>query len=172
MAQPLARLHGRINHGLTPWRRRGLRHWATPLPQGIELWSEQWHSAEEWLASLEQALSAQSAVATRGGAFDRWDLQIRGGLLGGVRIRLAVEEHGAGKQLLRWRVWPVLSPADLGIMCTFGALTAGAALDHRWAAAALLGCFATIAAGWALQGCARAKAACRQALGKLGGKPI
>jgi hypothetical protein len=42
----------------------------------------------------------------RGGAFDRWDLEVLGGALGAVRVRTAIEEHGGGRQLLRVRAWP------------------------------------------------------------------
>ena len=31
----------------------------------------------------------------QGGDYDRWDLEIRGGLLGSLRTRMAIEEHGA-----------------------------------------------------------------------------
>jgi len=170
--QPAARLWGRIDYGLTPWRSRGLHGWTHPLPQVFRLWSEKWHFSEEWLGALEQALAAQSAVATRGGEFDRWDLQIRGGLLGGVRTRLAVEEHGAGRQLLRWRAWPVFSPVALGITLMFGALAGEAALRHAWTTSTLLGWFASVTAAWALQGCGRAKAAYRRAIGKIGASRI
>jgi GT2 family glycosyltransferase len=159
LAQPVARLWGRIHHGLTPWRCRGLRDWTSPLPQRLQFWSEQWHSTEEWLASLERALSTQAAVSTRGGDFDQWDLQIRGGLLGGVRMRLAVEEHGEGKQLLRLRAWPVVSRVGLGITGMFAMLTMGAALERSFSVASLLACFGAVTAMWSLQGCAQAKAA-------------
>jgi O-antigen biosynthesis protein len=168
MAQPLARLWGRINHGLTPWRSNGVRTWATPLPQVFLLWSEGWHSPEDWLHTLEQALGAQAAVVTRGGDFDDWDLEIRGGLLGGMHTRLAVEEHGAGKQLLRLGVWPTFSATGVGIACMFAALAVAAATEQGWVAAALLGSFGAIAVGWLLQGCSRAKATMERALMKMG----
>jgi GT2 family glycosyltransferase len=170
-AQPIARLWGRIHHGLTPWRDYGLSH-AAPYPRTVQLWSEQWHSSSEWLHSLEQALSAQRALVTRGGDFDRWDLEIRGGLLGGIRTRLGVEEHGAGKQLLRLRSWPVFSQAGLAIAGMFVALAAGAMADHARLAGMLLVGFAFLPAAWLLASCARAQAAFCRALRKIGAEGL
>ena len=47
----------------------------------------------------------------RGGDIDRWDIQVRLGPLGSARLRVAVEEHGQGRQLVRYRVWPRWSRA-------------------------------------------------------------
>ena len=172
MAQPVARLWGRINHGLTPWRSRGHHAHANPLPQVIRLWSEQWRSSEDWLYSLEQALSAQSAVVTRGGDFDNWDLEVRGGLLGGTHAKLAVEEHGGGKQMLRFRVWPTFSPTGLAISCMFAALAIGAALQNSWVTTSFLGSFAIISTWSLMEGCSKAKATIERALQKMEGKPL
>jgi GT2 family glycosyltransferase len=168
MAQPVARLRGRLNHGLTPWRSRGMRSWGNPAPDVIKLWSEEWRSSEDWVHSLERSLSAQSAVVTRGGDFDDWDLEIRDGLLGGMHTRLAVEEHGAGKQLLRLRVWPKFSQTGAGIATMFAALGMTAALEGSPIAAVLLGSFAVVAAMWLLRGCARAKATIERAVLEMG----
>ncbi len=170
MAQPIARLRGRVNHGLTPWRSRGTRTWANPLPHIERLWSEQWRSSEDWLHSLERSLSEQTAIVTRGGDFDDWDLEIRGGLLGGLHTRLAVEEHGGGKQLLRLGVWPKCSPVGLGIAGMFAALALASAWERSPIAAAILGAFAVIAAVWLLQSCSRAAATVEKAVQKLEGK--
>jgi hypothetical protein len=51
-------------------------------------------------------MQARGITVLRGGAFERWDLHLRIGWLGGARLRMAVEEHGEGRQLLRFRVWP------------------------------------------------------------------
>jgi GT2 family glycosyltransferase len=105
LLQPLARLNGRLAHGLTPWRqadrvprlRRGPRRWM--------VWSESWEAPEERLRQLEQELRQRGAAVRRGGAFDRWDLEVRTGGLGGARILSATEEHGSGHQLVRFRAW-------------------------------------------------------------------
>jgi hypothetical protein len=41
-----------------------------------------------------------------GGEFDSWDLAVQSGLFGGARLRMAIEEHGAGKQKVLLRVAP------------------------------------------------------------------
>ena len=43
-------------------------------------------------------------MVTRGGSYDAWDLQVRGGVFGKVRINLVAEEHGSSRQLIRVRV--------------------------------------------------------------------
>ena len=172
LAQPLARLCGRINHGLTPWRHHGSRRRASPLPRVVQLWSEEWRSSEEWIRKLEEALSKQFAVTTRGGEFDQWDLEIRGGLLGGIHTRLAVEEHGGGKQLLRLLVWPSFSLTGLGIACVFGVLAATAGFEYDWRAPVLLGGLASLSASWLLVGVAHAKAAFESAILDLGAEVL
>ncbi len=172
MAQPLARLSGRIDHGLTPWRFRGRRDWVLPHRKVFRLWSERWQACEAWLHALEHALTRQGAVVRRGGDFDRWDLEIRGGLLGGVRARLGVEEHGAGRQMLLFRAWPVCSQVGVAIGTVFAALATAAALDKVWTAAALLGLLALLPAAWTLQLCARAQAALAYALRALKAKEV
>ena len=121
--QPIARLKGRLRWGLTPWRRRSLG-WAMPRPRSTTLWSETWRSREERLAEFETRLREAGAVVLRGGDFDRWDLEVRGGMLGAVRVLTTVEEHGAGRQLLRARSKPRVSPQGL-IIAFFIALIAG-----------------------------------------------
>jgi hypothetical protein len=114
LVQPAARLIGRVQHGLLPWRRRGLMPWRRSGSAGgvlgwrseASVWSETWRAPEQWTERLESALQMQGAVVMRAGDFDRWDLHVRGGLFGAARGLLTVEEHGAGKQLVRMRVTP------------------------------------------------------------------
>lgn len=142
LQQPVARLIGRRRHGLTPWRRRGEPADAGPAP--AQLWSEAWRAPEDWVAAFESALRAGSLVVRRGGATDPWDLELRGGLLGALRMRFAVEEHGAGRQLVRWRAEPV-APLSVSL-ATWGAagLALAAAVSGGWVAAATLGVAAAI----------------------------
>jgi hypothetical protein len=109
LVQPLARLLGRVRSGLTVWRRRGHARMAWPHPREMVLWSERWQSSTEWLENCEERLRAQGAVVRRGGDLDAWDLEIRSALFSRVRIHSAVEEHGAGKQLIRFRIIPTWS---------------------------------------------------------------
>lgn len=106
LLQPFARLAGRLRNGLSPWRRRTQAHPTLPRPRTIEVWSEHWREPQDWVERLQDGLAAAGGFVRSGGPFDRWDLDLRAGVLGGVKIRTAVEEHGEGKQLLRAKVWP------------------------------------------------------------------
>ena len=165
--QPMARLWGRFAHGLTPWRRRSENCNSTPRAFAHATWSETWRATSEWLEMLDANLRSMGAMARPGGEFDRWDIQIRGGLFSRVRLRLAVEEHGAGKQLLRWRIWPHLSPWILAIAAVLAALALGAALDGAAIAAGILGgCVLLMLLRVAVE-CSRAMGSARAALEDL-----
>jgi hypothetical protein len=114
LLQPMARLLGRIRLGLTPWRRCGVPGISSPwpYPKSFAIWSEKWQDPISWLGSLETNLKQLRAVVMRGGDFDHWDLELRGGLLGCARVLMAVEEHGGGNQLVRFRAWPKCSTAS------------------------------------------------------------
>lgn len=106
LLQPFARLGGRLRNGLSPWRRRAQARPTLPRPRSVEVWSEGWREPQAWVEQLQDNLAAAGGFVRSGGPFDRWDLDLRAGALGGVKIRTAVEEHGEGKQLLRAKVWP------------------------------------------------------------------
>jgi glycosyltransferase involved in cell wall biosynthesis len=105
LLQPMARLVGRAGHGLTPWRRRVRYGFMVPGRKSYAFWSEQGKSSEHILGSLEQVLRLHKAVVVRGGDYDRWDLEISVGTMGGIRLQSAIEEHGGGRQLVRLRFW-------------------------------------------------------------------
>jgi GT2 family glycosyltransferase len=128
LLQPVARLTGRVPHGLTLWRGHGRRARVWPRPRVLTTWSETWRAPSERLEALERAFRAAGLVVTRGGSWDRWDLSIRGGALGGARLRMATEEHGGGRQLSRFRIWPRWSPGAAVTAAVLGALAAAAAL--------------------------------------------
>ncbi|HSR66663.1 MAG TPA: glycosyltransferase [Acidobacteriota bacterium] len=137
LLQPLARLRGRLGRGLRLWPRRRLRL-AWPLPRTHCLWKESWTAPETSLRELEAALMERDAIVRRGGDFDRWDLEVRNGVIGSLRIHMAVEEHGQGKQLLRLRSRPRFSAVGLMLVGGFALLSGAAAFDGAWAASALL----------------------------------
>jgi O-antigen biosynthesis protein len=140
MAQPLVRLLGRIRLGLTPWRRCEVTGVSAPWPwpRTFNLWTETWRSSIDWLESLEANIKALRTVVMRGGDYDRWDLELRGGLLGSVRVLMAVEEHGGGKQLVRFRTWPKCSSAAIFLTLLFAVLSAAAAVGQAWIACGAL----------------------------------
>ena len=74
----------------------------------------------------------------RGGDFDRVDLTVRGALAS-TGLRMAIEEHGAGRQLVRVRVLPRPSPAAVVATLIAATLAAFAAFDGAPVAAVALG---------------------------------
>jgi hypothetical protein len=140
LIQPLARLSGRWSYEHPLRWQPAATGLLLPRPRTFAIWSERWRTPEEWLQLVEAALRATGTTPLRGGDYDRWDLEVRGGRLGAARLRIAVEEHGAGRQLLRLRAWPRVAPAGLVVMLLFAALSVGAAFDGAsWVASALLG---------------------------------
>ncbi len=167
LLQPLARLRGRVSAGLTPWGRRRLRGFATPVPREFKIWSKQPRSATEWLASVEAPLAAAGTGVFRGGDYDRWDLEVRGGVLGAVRLRILVEEQN---QLVRVRAWPRWPFASLAICAATTIVAGGAILDSAWIAAALFGGVALICLLATFVECAGAMGALQRTLRKLESK--
>jgi GT2 family glycosyltransferase len=163
LMQPLARLLGRLRHGLTPWRRRGGAA-IVPRPLERETWRETWHAPEQWLRDLEARLCDAGAPVRRGGDYERWDLETRVGTLGAARVRLGVEEHGAGRQMVRWRLWPRPSTPAVLAAVLLGLVALGAALDRAWLATALLGAAAGVLAWRVAVDCGSALAAMERAV--------
>lgn len=141
LLQPLVRLKGRLVQGLTPWRRPngGItgQNLALPRRRQAGLWSEHWRSAEDRLRQLETALHRAGGCSMRGGGFDRWDLEVRGGLFGSVRLLMAIEEHGHG-QMVCLRSWPSIGRYTLMSILGLLSLAAVALLYWQIGAAILL----------------------------------
>ena len=96
-------------HGLAPWGRRARLAFGPAHKRRRVVWTEEWRAPEEHLAAVEAGVRRQGARVSRGGDYDRWDLRIRGGGIGSVRLRLAVEEHGHGRQQLLYALEPRVS---------------------------------------------------------------
>jgi hypothetical protein len=137
LLQPLARFSGRMALGLTPWRRR-VQGIALPRPRSASMWSTQWKSFDAWIRTIEAALQAQRARTRRGGDYDRWDLEVRGGMLGVVRTLATVEEHGQGRQFTRVRAWPHCSWGPVVLVPLFAVFAVDAIVEHRWWIGAML----------------------------------
>jgi O-antigen biosynthesis protein len=163
---PLARLYGHLRHGLSPWR-GGATGRSLPQPRTIAIWSERWQAPDERLRSIEATLRGYGVAVHRGGDYDRWDLEVRGGMLGVVRLLMANEEYPAGKQLLRFRIWPRWPSGVPLLTLLFAALGLWAALDGAWVVCAILGAAAVLLALRALQECAVASAVALSVLEKL-----
>jgi hypothetical protein len=111
---------------------------------------------------LEYDLRQSLPHIRRGGIFDNWDLWLKGGVFGGVRIQMAAEDHAQRKQYLRFRLtpyWPAMTRYILFIMAAFITLSL---YQEEWYA---VGIFCTlsllfvlrafsdcaIASGWSLE---------------------
>jgi hypothetical protein len=108
----------------------------------VTVWREQWQSGANLLARIERRIREDAALVRRGGHFDRWDLWVRVGVLGRARMRTAVEEHGAGKQLFRFRILPTWSRGGAVASAVLVALAVEAA---QRGATADMGIFAAMA---------------------------
>jgi len=146
LLQPHARLYGRVRYGLVPWRAVDPRPMGWPLPFRAVLWSEQRRDAAEWLGALVRALLADGVRALPGGDYDRWDLEVRTGPLGAARVHMAIEEHGAGRQLVRLRAWPRSSASVIVVAALALALSVGAGQAQAWLPCAVLAAFAGLVA--------------------------
>lgn len=162
--QPLARLLGRMKLGLSPWRVYGVRKFLIPRPRTFSYWSEVWRPAGQWLDMVTVELNEQNLPIIPGGPFDRWDLQVRGGFLGATYLLMTIEEHGGGKQLLRFRLMPNFKFRRSWVIPVFGALAVLAALDNEWGATLFLGGIAVLFFWRMLQKCAYSKVAIVKAL--------
>jgi hypothetical protein len=127
---------------------------------------------DERLRTLEAALRSRGAAVRRGGDFDRWDLELRAGILGAVRIDLVAEEHGQGKQLVRIRIWPRATRFALALIF---ALLVVSLID--WGVASARGALICGIPAWLLsirtaQECAAGMAAVRSVLQQCEGKKV
>ena len=91
--------------------------------QVFTCWSETWLSAETWLTSIEQNLIHSNIRVKKGDVFDRWDLQLRNGIVSVNRALLTIEEHGAGKQNVRLKTWCKPSRTSLTLFTASASLS-------------------------------------------------
>ncbi|HEV8265528.1 MAG TPA: glycosyltransferase [Gemmatimonadales bacterium] len=169
LVQPFARLHGRVEAGLTPWRRRATLGPAPLWPVTAAIWSERWEPLDQRLRTLEGRLRAKRACVLRGDEHDCWDLEVRGGILAAARLLMGAEDHAGGKQLLRLRWWPAIPRRGPLLTLGVAALAGAAAHAHLWGAAALLGVVAVLPALHLVEQAMAAMATIRQTVQQLQG---
>ena len=102
-----------------------------------------------------------------GGEHDRWDLEVRGGILGAARLLIGVEDHPGGKQLIRLRWWPEVPGRGPFLTLGLAALTVTAAHVHAWLASLLLGFGTLVPALNIVEQCMAAMAAMGVAVERL-----
>ncbi len=134
--QPIARLYGRFVNGLTPWRQRSAGLSSKFLfafgSRTFTHWSEEWRSAEDWLGDIEKKLINLKARVKRGSDFDDWDLQVQIGLFSRSKALLVIEEHGGGKQYLKFKCRASYSANAFVIPALIIAVSVLAALNNQW----------------------------------------
>jgi hypothetical protein len=108
---------------------------------------------------IESFLVTAGNVVTRGGVYDDWDLKVRNGGFGSHRLLVAVEEHGGGRQLVRFRSRPGVARPWAFVALGLLVLTAWAALDHAWLGAAAVGSAALLVSIRMVGDCALASGA-------------
>jgi GT2 family glycosyltransferase len=148
---PLGRLRGRLSVGLRPVPESAVKPYWVPVPRTRAIWCERWSARHDRLLAVERRLAEHGAASTRGGMHDRWDLAVRGGLLGAALIRTLVEEHGGGRQMVRARLSPRWSPVALALVAAMGLMATGAAYGRNWSAAALLAAIGALVVGRMMQ---------------------
>ena len=166
LMQPVARLKGRLKHGLTIWRKRASGAFVFPWRRTIAVWAEKWAPVETRLTAVQNNLRTGKSYALAGGSFDPWDIEVRSGLLGGARVTLAPEEHGAGNQNLIFRIRPFVAPTARWIFGILTALSVLAATHGGGIAAFVLGLAALGAGGLALEAMGLATGAIEAAIAR------
>jgi hypothetical protein len=99
-----------------------------------------------------------------GGDCDAWDFEVRAGGLSSVRVLLTIEEHGQGRQMIRFRAWPRYNPAILVLLVVLAAGGTLAALDGALGVTLALVASAVVLGAVAFLECAAAMATTREAL--------
>jgi hypothetical protein len=164
--QPAARLRGRLAHGLEPWRSRVPGYFTMPLKREAAVWTRQWEASEERLTKIVADLRNKGIPVRLGGQYDNWDLEIVNSLFGGARLLMAVEDHGAGAQYVRARVWPKCSKGSLVVALTEACLSGAAGLDGVWLVCVLLGAPTLFVVLTSVRHCGGATAAFLQAIAR------
>jgi len=158
--QPLARLDGRLTYDFTSRRKQGIDNlpfeFIVPKTRYFSIWSENWKSNEDWLRSIETNLIESKTKVRRGGEFDRYDLEANVGMFAFCRGLLVVEEHGAGKQLIRLRCRTRYSMFGIIPFTVFATLALFAAFGNSFIAAVILSAFSLLIGAAMLRDAARA----------------
>ena len=168
LLQPLARLDGRLKGGLTPWRRRRTKTAIQFRASTLTMWREKRESLEITLENLQRKLRDADAVVRAGGDYDRWDLEVRGGLFGGGRLLAAVEEHAPGKQFLHFRITPKYYAFTLLLSAVSAVMSIAAGLSGAWIPSSIWAAMACLVAIRAIGDASSATDVLRETLKRFG----
>jgi GT2 family glycosyltransferase len=136
--QPAARLHGRLTQGLRPWGHLRKVSPRLPIRRTWAFWSTRWSDPQARLHTLERRIEAAGGRIMRGGDYDRWDIEVRAGIVASARLQMAVEEHAGGAQLVRLHAFLRRPVVAFVIGALLSLLAVIAVLDHSPFAAAVL----------------------------------
>ena len=165
LIQPLARLTGRLRSGLTFWRYnasvlRCLGHGNLPF------------GPSNGAIPMKEIFRSGSTQAGRlrapGWRLRSMGLEARAVLLGFARVLMAVEDHGAGNQFVRLRLWPKWSLLGLLPIVLFASLSAAAMLDGAWAASAIMGLLSLFLTIYSLRSCGKRRCRSSSHLPRIG----
>lgn len=170
--QPIARLYGRLENGLTPWRKPNGHRFIFPCRKEYVIWRDQWQSHNETLETIEKFLRLKGDPVKCGGEYERWDLEVSGGLIGSMRLNSVIEEHGSGKQLQRFLLQPRCSFWVWIMLSLFAALSIMAGIDHAWIACIILASIALVVGLRTIQECGTAGGAVISGIEQVKGDKI
>jgi hypothetical protein len=171
LLHPIARLRGRLRHGLNPWRRRLRMRLALPWWRKFAIWREQWAETRTLPELLTEALRAEGVPLAHGGEYDDWDLEVPAGLFGRARVVTAIEDHGAGARYLRIRAWPGASLEAKLASAVLGLLAGAALVDAALLASLILAVLAALIVGRTAYECALAMAAIVRGVRQFAAEP-
>ena len=142
--QPIARLTGRIQNGLTPWRnwriKTDIKKIKLVTSCTLFYWNEAaWKATDTWLEEVEQALINMKVRVKRGGVFDNWDIKAATGLFAQTKGIVTVEEHGANKQYVKFRYNLTYSIPGMLMIFTLSAIAIAAAAYSQWVVMTAIG---------------------------------
>ncbi len=126
----LARDEASGRPGLGRWRRR--LSWARGLEWRGETWWEHAPEPGEVLDSLVVELERQQLDPVSGGGYAPFDFRALCGLWWRIDGRAVVEEHGAGRRLMRFAFRPRLPAMALVILVPFLPLLVTSLLERGW----------------------------------------
>jgi hypothetical protein len=158
LIQPIARTTGRVRGYPFSAQSRTPR-FTVPKRRLLKSWTEAPRSGPDRLSEIESSVRATGTIVSRGGEYDRWDLEARKSFVGAARIRMGLEEHGGGRQLVRLHVAPSYSRSVLALIAILTVLSLAASLSHEHAAAIMLAVAAAVLGSRALQSAGRAMGA-------------
>ena len=137
LLEPIARDWGRLKGGLTPWRlvfQSRQREHASAAWQRLQPFKRQagWHipgtmalDKYNFLRLLLDELRSRGCAVGWNPTTSDWDLKVRRGVLGNMRLRTVVEHHGGIKRLARFSAeiepQPVIS-SSLAVMATLAVI--------------------------------------------------